>query len=135
MPYKQWQRENDAVSSLASDVGIIYPSLYTFYDDVDGWVRVAKENIAEARRISHGKPVMPFLWPQYHDSAHALAFQPLPKDFWERQLATVHSDADGVVIWGGWDFKNHKVSEWDEGAEWWTATKEFLQHATNICRK
>ena len=41
---------------------MIFPSLYTVYDDQGHWLRFAEANMVEARR--YGKPVIPFIWPQ-----------------------------------------------------------------------
>ena len=53
-----WQAENRRLQRLADAVDIIFPSLYTFYDDPAGWVTYAVANIKEAR--SYGKPVYAF---------------------------------------------------------------------------
>ena len=42
------------------------------------------------------------------------------------QLDTVRQYADGVVIWGGWNFKDRKPDKWDDRSSWWVITKRFL---------
>lgn len=116
--FRQWQQENDAMAPLARQVDLIFPSLYTFYPDRAGWIKYATANIAEARR--YHKAVYPFIWPQYHSSA-SQAGQYLDADYWQVQLETVGSLADGLVIWGGYKLP------WDEAAPWWQVTKEFLR--------
>lgn len=119
--YKQWQKENNALSTLAhSSVDIIFPSLYTFYPDKSGWVEYAIANIKEARRYGTGKPIYVFLWPQYHNSNRLLRGQYIDKGFWKLQLLTAYKYADGIVIWGGWNEK------WNDTAPWWKGTKEFM---------
>jgi hypothetical protein len=125
--YREWQRDNDRLTPLAKEVDVLYPSLYAFYNDTRGWVRYATAQILEARRYPGGKPVYPFLWPQYHDSNKLLGEQFIDRDFWRLQLDTVRKYADGVVIWGGWDSQAWKPRRWDESAPWWTETQAFLR--------
>jgi Hyaluronidase len=132
--YKEWQAQNDRVAKIVPLVSALFPSLYTFYDDQAGWIRYAEANIAEAKRIGQGRPVYPFIWPNYHDhAAAALAGQPLARAYWMQQLSTMKRLADGVVIWGGWDAKNSRVQAWDDSAPWWQATLEFIKSQPNVC--
>jgi hypothetical protein len=41
--------------------------------------------------------------------------------------------ADGLVIWGGWDTPNKRSEPWDDKAEWWQTTLEFMRTQSNIC--
>lgn len=123
--YIEWQKENEFLRHFAEKVDIIYPSLYTFYKDQDGWKKYAKANISEAKRISNGKPIYVFLWPQYHDSNKILKGQYIEKEYWEFQLKLAKEYADGVVVWGGWQ------EYWDNKAPWWQVTKEFIKSFTN----
>jgi hypothetical protein len=111
-----WRNDNKRLAPLAEALDTIYPSLYTFYDDVPGWTTYALANIEEARQ--YGKPIYPFLWPQYHRSR-----KPIAGDFWRLQLDTVFKNADGVVIWtparGG--------PKWDPDTPWWHHTVDFLK--------
>ena len=131
--YRVWQEENDKLAPIVAKVEALYPSLYTFYPKQEGWVAYARANVAEARRIGGGRPVYPFLWPQYHDSAGAIAHHDLGADYWTVQLRTMKESADGFVIWGGWDFDKRARAPWDENAGWWQATKKFLAETPNIC--
>ena len=128
--YRAWQRENDRFQDLASEVDAIFPSLYAFYDDVDKWRVYAIENIREAKRLGQGKPVYPFLWPEFHDSNKKLAGQFVPKEFWKAELDTVAEHADGLVIWGGW---KEGPRRWDDNASWWDATKLFMANQSVLC--
>ena len=122
--YRSWQRDNDRLEAIVSQVDALFPSIYTFYPDRQGWVVYAVAQIREARRKANGKPVYAFLWPQYHESNLLLSHRPLDPAYWELQLKTVYDHADGVVIWGGWGDKGPE--SWDEAAPWWQATKRFL---------
>jgi len=122
----EWKHENDALRGLADAVDTLYPSLYTFYSDQDGWVRFAQAQIEEARRYGKGKPVYVFLWPQYHDSNRSLAGTYLPPDYWRLELETARQYADGIILWGGWG-SNNRPAKWDDDAAWWKVTREFIQ--------
>ena len=122
--YLDWQAANDFLRPLAERVDFLCPSLYTYYDDRDGWRKFALASIQEAKR--YGKPVLPFVWPEYHDSNPTLRYTALPVDYWSMQLSFLRQHADGVVMWGGWDLKNNRQLTWNESAPWWTAAKGFL---------
>jgi len=127
--YRNWQSGNDRAALIAAHVDVLFPSLYTFYPDQDGWVRYATANLREARRLGRGKPVYCFLWMQYHESSD-FAHQLLKADYWRRELETCRQFADGVVIWGGFTLNGGKFQQlpWDENAPWWRATLEFLKN-------
>jgi len=126
--YKKWQDINDIVAPLADHIDVTFPSLYTFYEpeEHDGWTVYATANIAETRRTAPGKPTYPFIWHQYHTSSR-LGTE-IPEDFWYLQLQTIwERGADGVVIWGGWDFVNNGLLEWNnDSMSWWNATQKLI---------
>ena len=80
-----WQKENDNVASIAKLADVLFPSIYTFYEDRNGWSKYAIAQIQEARRHADGKPVYVFLWPQYHESNKKLANTFLPGDYWRME--------------------------------------------------
>ena len=123
--HQAWQQDNDRLEELAAQLDALYPSLYTFYPDRQGWVAYAVAQLTEAKRKAHGKPVYAFLWPQYHESNAKLRLQPVEPEYWELQLHTVYQHADGLVIWGGWG--DHGAESWNEEAPWWQVTKRFLK--------
>ncbi|MFC1608411.1 hypothetical protein ACFL47_10630, partial [Candidatus Latescibacterota bacterium] len=57
----------------------------------------------------YGKPVYPFIWPEYHPSNSQRTGTDVTGPYWRRQL-----------VWGGWQ------RDWEDDAPWWIATKEFL---------
>lgn len=122
--FQAWQQDNDRLDEMAARLNALYPTLYTYYPDRQGWVRYAVAQLTEAKRKANGKPVYAFLWPQYHDSNKKLRLQPVEPEYWELQLHTVYEHADGLVIWGGWGDKGPE--SWNEGAPWWEVTKRFL---------
>lgn len=121
--YRSWQADNNFAAPIVAHVDALFPSLYTFYPNEAGWVKYATENLREARRISHGKPIYCFLWPQYHGN-----FLMVPGDYWRAELDTCHRLADGIVIWGGYTMTNGFAAlPWRDDAPWWQATLEFVK--------
>lgn len=119
--FKNWQADNTKMQPLANVVDVLFPSLYTFYPDRAGWVKYATANVNEAKRIAGGKPVIPYLWPHYHESNAAMQGAALLGSYWRLQLDQVQSlGLTSAVIWGGYQ------KPWNENACWWTDTKDFL---------
>lgn len=108
--YDRWKEKNARAKTagLADSVDIICPSLYTFYRDAEKypdvrqdpnvkyWRYYAEENIKQAR--TYHKPVIVFLWPQYHQGGN-YAGHWVEKDFFRYQLETAFELADGAVVW------------------------------------
>jgi hypothetical protein len=117
--YHAWQATNNRVASAAQAADVLFPAIYTFHKDQDGWRKVAIAQIEEARRIAPGKPVYVFLWPQFDEAGKGGDY--LPRDYWRMELETARQHADGVVIWGGWK------QTWDNNAPWWLETQSFLK--------
>jgi hypothetical protein len=125
--FRQWRARDAWMRPLLDRLDVLYPSLYTDSGNIDTWIGFANAQIAEARRIASDKLIYIFIWPQFHPSNRELGLQYLPVKMWEAEMQWAREHADGVVIWGGWDFANRKPLRWDGGAAWWTATKRFLK--------
>jgi Hyaluronidase len=125
--YIAWQAENDRLKPIIDKVNILFPSLYTYYADKDGWIKHAIANIKEARRYLGNKPVYVFLWPQYHESNSSLALKYLPPNYWKMELEIARQYADGAIIWAGWDFNKKARAQWNDDAPWWQVTKRFVE--------
>lgn len=118
----KWREYNVSMKPVADKVDVIFPSLYTFYDDPEGWVKYAKANIAEAKK--YGKPVYALVWHQYHGSNDKLGGKLIPGDFWRLQLETIkEAGADGVILWGTRQNQEPSVKQ---DAPWWQETKKFI---------
>ncbi len=118
-----WQNHNTDMTDLAKHVDVVFPSIYTFYDDPDGWVRYAEASLAEARK--YDKQVYAFICPWYHTSNEELGGKPIGADFWTLQLETAHRLADGVVIWAA------PSMPWADDAPWWLRTRAFMKKLKN----
>ncbi|MER8603901.1 hyaluronidase [Mesorhizobium sp. M1156] len=121
--FQDWQSRNTEIASaLVPYVDALFPSVYSPYGDIKAWKAYAEANLKEARRISRGKPVYCFLWPQFK----TLAF--VPGDLWAAELDTCKQFADGLVIWGPVGSPvDPTVAQWNEQAEWWQATVKFMR--------
>jgi hypothetical protein len=117
-----WKTANSYLIPFVTYVDALYPSLYTSITDQAKWVADAQRCIAEAKRIGAGKPVRPFIWPQYHDVMRGpLALTYIDYDYWMLQLRTIKdAGASGVIIWGGYK------RQWDDTQDWWHATLDFI---------
>jgi hypothetical protein len=105
----QWEDANNRLEQVAQLCDFIMPSLYTFYEDRQGWVDFAKGLITEAKR--YGKPVIPFILPKFHDASVGGA-RFMDQEYWQLQLDTVREYADSAVIW-----MNH-IDVWTESTPW-----------------
>ena len=115
--HEAWRAANDFLRPLAEAVDFIAPSLYTFYEDVEGWEQYATANLAEAAR--YGKPIVPFLMPHYHPSNTELEGAQIDGAFWRRQLDLVHEFAAGVTVW-------RYLGEVPGDEPWWLETVDFV---------
>lgn len=126
---KKWKEANDYLKPLADSVGVICPSLYTFYPNREAWLKYAKANIAEAKRIANGKPIYVYIWPKYHNSNKRDGKKFIEGDFWKLQLETIYnSGVDGIIIWDSPRVVNNpKDKLWDPKREWWQETVKFME--------
>lgn len=125
---QDWNHINERLKRLSTHVDVVCPSLYTFYNDPEGWMKYALENIKRAR--IYGKPVYVFLWPQYHNNNLLIGERFLDNQFWEFELNIANTFADGIIVWGGWNLKkeNYGPMQWDENISWWQITKTAIQN-------
>ncbi len=116
---RAWEAGNEmAVTDIVPHVDAVFPSLYTFYEDQEGWKTYATGMLEAARKFK--KPVYAFLWPKFHDRKGKLKDQYLSGQYWRMELELCHRLADGVVIW------NSEKNPWDPEAEWWKETVAFV---------
>lgn len=114
-----WDAANAVLKPLAGKVDVIFASLYTFYDDPQNWQAYAAANLAEAARF--GKPVMAFLWNEYHISNQQLAGQDLPAADFRAELEYVYQHTDGVALWN-----SEPTIAWNPTSGWEQQAVEFL---------
>jgi len=124
---KNWHEANIRVKRLAKYVDVICPDFYTFfYKDKRYWELYATKAIEDARM--YHKPILPFIWPEYHDSTKKLRGTYINPSFWKFQLDFLYKHADGMIIWGGRNLSitPHTSKKWDDKAPWWKSTKEMI---------
>lgn len=125
--YNRWVAENDRILPVASVVDAVFPSLYTINPNRKSWIDRAKAHIEEAHRIAPGKPVYPFVWPNYHPQGGQYPEgAELPPDYWKLQLTFLQGNVDGLVLWGGYkqSFKNDML--------WWRELVKFIHASFEI---
>lgn len=112
--------KNDPVrgKELAKSVDLFFPSLYTVDDDRDRWRRRLDNMVAASRKLDPAKPVLPFVWPQYHDKTPRDG-EFVASDYWKFQLDQLHRAADGAVIW------SKRVGGGER--DWVPVTRSFIQ--------
>ncbi len=118
----RWQKNNDTIKPIIDHFDFVTPSLYFKKEfNITTWKRKAKHFISEARRLGDGKPVIPFIWPQYSNS---LPFEELPGEVWKDILEFLYENSDSVILWRR--HKGPKASDWNDNFSWWKETKNFL---------
>lgn len=98
-PGKEYAAET---RDLIAAVDAFFPSMYVHGSQTRAqWTEKIQYFMRQAREIAPGKPVYPYLWPQYHEGGpKALEF--VDADYWQYQLETAHNfGADGVILWSG----------------------------------
>lgn len=105
---------------LIAAVDAFFPSMYSYGNQTpDQWQKKLQHLIAQAHALAPGKPVYPYVWPQYHEgSPKALEF--LDADRMKFELAAARDcGANGVVFWSS------SKPRWNVEAPWWQATQSF----------
>ncbi|QPK62724.1 hypothetical protein IVG45_18080 [Methylomonas sp. LL1] len=130
--YEEMQEDNDNLNELANEVDVIFPIGYTFSRNVEDWKKAVATQINEARRLAPQKKVIVYLWPQYADYGlidKSLKLKWIEASFWRTQIEFSLANADGIIVWGGW---NGKKMPWNRNASWWKILKEYLPNATYV---
>jgi hypothetical protein len=128
--YTSMQALNEKMARLADAVDFVCPAMYTHkalsggeaeYEKV--WEIRALNALMEAQQ--YGKPVLPFIWPQFYDrNSTGADHEDLPADVWLRQLQFLRDHgANGAIIWGS---STYESAGWSDLSPWWSATKAFL---------
>lgn len=122
------RRRNDALTSLVDAVDDLYPVLYTIVEprERDLFNRYLGVKIGEGRRVAQGKPIIPFVWPDYHRGlVPKFAGQQLPADWWEEQIALIREHADGVVVW------SEPGTAFEADAPWVGVLQRYIHNESN----
>ncbi len=136
--YRQVNDDDSDLLALANQQDFFCPDCYTRVgQDQSTWGAKTLSLISRANGMDSTKPVYPFLWMQIFDPC-AVGVNPcptngavaVPSDLWAHELQVSEKDADGIVIWGGYNLTTlHPLSNpihWDDNAPWWQVTKDFI---------
>ena len=96
-PGKEYAKETQ---QFIDAVDAFFPSMYVHGNQTAAqWKEKMQALIARARELAPGKPIYPYVWPQYHEGGpKALEF--VDGDYMKFQLETAQQcGADGVVFW------------------------------------
>ena len=116
----EWYAANDYLKPIRDASDSLYPSIYTFYEDREGWEKYAKANIAECVRVSEGKPVRPFWWPRYHTSNKTVGGQLIESEYLKLQLDIMADQPiDAIYAWDLWSQSSAWESELRETCRQW----------------
>ncbi|MEV5880880.1 hypothetical protein AB0L75_43270 [Streptomyces sp. NPDC052101] len=108
--------------TLAAHEDVFFPSLYTSpTDSKASWQHRLDQALAEAKQIAPGKPVYPYLWPQYQGLRAGQHY--MPSQLWSYELQACSKATKAVVLWGGGP---HDTSN----TAWLEALKRFLAHGS-----
>ncbi|MGO1070485.1 hypothetical protein [Lysobacter sp. CA199] len=119
-------RDPERAKQLAPSVDLFFPSLYTVDDDREKWTRRMNNMVAAAKKIDASKPVLAFIWPQYHDITPRSA-EFLPADYWQFQLDQLKRATDGAVIW------SKRIEGGDR--DWIPVTRSFIEKTQSAAPK
>lgn len=114
-----WDRKADfyekhlKVKELISQCDILFPSLYTFYEEkTDDWQKENEEylkfNLENFIKIKkyYNKPIYVFVWHRYHNSNPNVGMGLIPKKTFQKHIKMIinsnfeHQKVDGIVWWG-----------------------------------
>ncbi len=137
---EQWISANrNAARQLRGVVNALCPQLYSYYRyptslgrniALDQWKNFATQMVTLGRQLAPGLPVYPFIWPQYHQGGNVAGFEFVDQTVWRAQLEHLKTLADGVILWGGYDFGPNKPLAWDDNAPWWQTLQSVFPELT-----
>lgn len=122
--YGRWRRDVDKSIPIIDRSDFLTLSLYTFYEDVDGWEKYARRNIEAGLDVSGGKPVYGVIWPLYHDSSDR-KYQLIEREYIEVQLEVMlDAGLDGAIFWTR---RAERDLPWGDGPPFWKALAPFIK--------
>jgi hypothetical protein len=124
-----WKEYNDGLFPLIRAVDYLAPSLYLCYNEEDyPYKSYAIPIVREAKRIGAGKPIYPFVSPQYHvgsmNNGKAASYAA-----WKNVLETIKgSGAQGIIIFAGDGYMGDNPPGWNDSQNqgWKLALADFM---------
>lgn len=109
---------------VADEVDYIAPELYMYTSSLEEWKLYAKVSLDLAISMAKGKPIYPFIMPQYIPVINPeIGNGFVSGEIWKAQLDYLFHLCDGVIVWGYW---NRDMSVEDE---WW---KEMIKFPASV---
>lgn len=106
--------------AISAREDVLFPSLYTNSTDSKArWQHRLDHALAEAKQLAPGKPVYPYLWPQFqglHSGQHYMS-----RELWSYELQACRKATKAVVLWGGGPHGTNNTA-------WLDVLKRFLAH-------
>ena len=116
---------NQLTLPITQSVDVVMPSLYAYPDSYELWLQYADAALRTGRLA--GKPMYPFIWPEYFDGNKSHAGTFLPPEYWSQILEFVYARADGAVLWSGNSLVGRGGDAWNDDWEWWRIFRNFSQ--------
>jgi hypothetical protein len=95
----RWIEGSRAVADLLDGLDYAMPSVYRFYQEQSpAYIR---DNVKLAAELGGDRPVVPFFWPQFHNSNREVGNLTMSLNQWREDLKLAFdAGADGVILWG-----------------------------------
>jgi hypothetical protein len=130
--YTAWQAINDSYAPVIAALDFLAPVCYIVQSGIaiDKTIVNTSANLVEARRIGKGKPVYPWIWPQYAPNFTGNGTFASQTD-WARMLALLYTgDVTGTALGSFWD-ASWQSTGCDGAILWndlgtWDSTKPWL---------
>jgi hypothetical protein len=117
----QWQNAMSYLAPIAAQCDFLAPSIYVTSTDPAVFLQGAIPLLQELQ--SYGKPVYPYIWPNFFEQTATVdpVDSPLPQAYWQLVMDATSSYSDGAVIW-------RPASEvWNPAEAWWAnVTSNYL---------
>lgn len=107
---------------IAAESDILFPSCYTYSDNISEWHRSFELEIELCRMLSPSCTVIPFIWPQYPPPTPGIGGEFMTGAMWREILEACYAKADGAAIYG------EQSTHWSTayGNYWWPETQGFI---------
>lgn len=103
------------------------------FNTLDARLEFIRLHLRRARYFFPHCEIFGMLWPEYYDLWRGRPDPDTPEHqharllsgyTWSRQVKTVLTQADGLMVWGGWGWGPAAPNFWKPGSEWVAATND-----------
>jgi hypothetical protein len=117
----QWQNAMSYLAPIAAQCDFIAPSIYVTTTDPSAYLASTVDYLQEMQ--SYGKPVYPYIWPDYMETTATVdpVHSQLPQAYWQLVMDITSAYSDGAVIW------RPAEEVWNPAEAWWAnVTSTYL---------